>query len=128
MPSHRRPRRRIRDRRVPFDAPTVDHVADSVRHLESLRSAISDTDPTLFARPVHRSGRPPSLHVNNPEAERFAEDIGVRPESAGEPGRFVWSWGEVITPVTTPEIAAERIRTVLAARNDMPTRRTRPTP
>ncbi|WP_344590323.1 hypothetical protein [Actinomadura vinacea] len=93
-----------------------DGQGEAVQHLENLRLALNTTDPALFVRLVRAQGEPPYLHVNNPAgADRFAEDIGVRPAQVPEdPHRYVWSWGEEITSVTTPEIAAQRVRNVLA--------------
>jgi hypothetical protein len=95
-----------------------DKQADAAQHLEILRVALHAVDPALFVRLVRPRGGPPYLHVNNPAgAGRFAEDIGVRHAPVPEdPDYYVWSWGEEITPVTTPEIAAQGIRNVLAVR------------
>ncbi|MFD0857211.1 hypothetical protein ACFQ07_33720 [Actinomadura adrarensis] len=88
----------------------------AAQHLENLRLALNDADPDLFVRLVRIKGERPYLHVNNPAgAGRFAEDIGIRHAAATQDtDHYVWSWGEEITPVTTPEIAAVRIRRVLA--------------
>jgi len=119
-----RHRSRVRD--VPLDQPAEresvevlqDGGADAAQHLENLRVALNIADPTLFVRLVRPRGGPPHLRVNNSvERGQFAEDIGVRTSSVpADADCYVWSWGEEITAVTTPETAAVRIRTVLAIR------------
>ncbi|MFF5260176.1 hypothetical protein ACFY4C_14595 [Actinomadura viridis] len=126
MPRHHgRTRPRLRARLVPFDRPAEQQPgetipaeqADAAQDLENLRVALRAADPGLFVRLVRPHSAPPYLHVNNPAgAGRFAEDIGVRHAAApGDLDYYVWSWGEEITPVTTPKVAAHRIRKVLAA-------------
>lgn len=121
-----------RNRRAPFPvSPSAQlegrlseaqpgHPVSAAQHLENLRLALRDADPELFARLVLNESERPHLHVNNPAgAGRFAEDIGIRQAAtAQDSDHYVWSWGEEVTPVTTPEIAAVRIRRVLAVQRE----------
>jgi hypothetical protein len=108
--------RELRD--VPYPPAAVSPdvpAADAARHLEDLRTALHRAAPELFVRLVRPHMRPPYLHVNNPVgAGRFSEDITVQPGDVPGESHYSWSWGETITPTSTPEFAAQAVLKVLA--------------
>ncbi|HVB45052.1 MAG TPA: hypothetical protein VNF47_20445 [Streptosporangiaceae bacterium] len=87
----------------------------SVGHLEALRAALRREAPELVAVVYGIAGRKVILHVTNPSCGRIAENVSVRNATPdGDPGQFLWSWGQPIAPVTAPDEAARVVRRVLA--------------
>lgn len=58
------------------------------------------------------AGRPPSLHVTNPEASALTENILA--ESGSDGWWFWWSWAERIAPADDISHAADLVLRVLA--------------
>ncbi|HEX2314913.1 MAG TPA: hypothetical protein VHJ17_14320 [Thermomonospora sp.] len=81
------------------------------RHLEELAGRLSGTG--LYARLDEPIGKPPTLHVLNPDVPAAEEHVIV--EGAGGDPWFWWAWAERIAPAADLDTAVSGIRRVLGA-------------
>jgi hypothetical protein len=81
------------------------------RQLEELAGRLSSEG--LCARLDEPLGRPPSLHVINPDAPAAEEHVIV--ETVSEESWFWWAWAERIAPAGDLDGAIIGIRRVLGA-------------
>lgn len=76
------------------------------QHLSELAGEL---DPETFrTKLIRAAGDWPELTVTNRTAARLSERVKVRD------GEYLWSWGQVIAPVTERALAARRVSSVLA--------------
>ncbi|QXJ25876.1 hypothetical protein AGRA3207_007441 [Actinomadura graeca] len=88
---------------------------DEAQQLENLRVTVGRQDPELYAKLVRPAGKPPFLRLLNRAAGDLAEDVSVRAgATACDPSNFLWSWGQVIGPVSDLDGSAASLRKVLA--------------
>lgn len=81
------------------DSTAEKHLADLAQEL----------DPAVFRTKLIRSaGDWPELTITNRTAARLTERVKI------SDGHYMWSWGQVIAPVTEPALAARRVSMVLA--------------
>jgi hypothetical protein len=78
-------------------------------HLEELAGRLGNAG--LYARCTQPIGRPPGLHVLNPDTPGLDEHVTL--ERCGDGDWWLWAWSERIAPADDMEHAVASIRRVL---------------
>lgn len=81
--------------------------------IERLATAVS-AYPDLDVK-IGTSGTAPFLTASNKSSPLMTETVAV--SRRGDPGVYVWSWGERISDTGDPELAAKAIAYVLSSRS-----------
>jgi hypothetical protein len=86
-----------------------DEVLTAGAHLEELAGRLGNAG--LYARCTQPIGRPPGLHVLNPDTPGLEEHVTL--ERCGDGDWWLWAWSERIAPADDMEHAVASIRRVL---------------
>ncbi len=91
---------------------------DAAQHLENLRAALSQEAPELFVKLERPAGYPARLRISRPDSGDASETIHHRAgDTSDAPGRYVWSWGQVLCSAEDPSGAATQALRVLGRRS-----------